>query len=406
MQVLAICCMSILLVSLDNTIVNVALPTIHRDLDASLSQLQWIVDAYTVVLATLLILSGSIADRIGRKRVFAVGLGLFSVGSLLCSAAPSPGWLIAFRALQGVGGSMLNPVAMSIIRNVFTDPRERAQAIGVWGGVVGISMALGPVLGGALTDAAGWRSIFWINVPIGILAIVLVARVVPESRAARPRRLDPIGQVLAMVFLATLTYAIIEAGDAGWGSTRVQVSAILAAASIIGFVAHERRAPEPLIDLRFFRSVPFTGATLTAIAAFIALGRLPARDEPVSPGRPRAVTGPQRPLHAADGGVGVRGRAAVGPNRRPARRARAAAGRRARPRRREPDAHAAHAHHRHRRPAPGLLGLRPWLRDGQPADHERRGVRDAGRPGGRGGGRRVHEPAGRAYRSASRSSAR
>ena len=127
-------------------------------------------------------------------------------------------------------------------------------------------------MGGALTDAAGWRSIFWINVPIGILAIVLVARVVPESRAARPRRLDPVGQVLAMVFLAALTYAIIEGGDAGWGSPRVQVSAILAAASIIGFVAHERRAPEPLIDLRFFRSVPFTGATLTAIAAFIALG--------------------------------------------------------------------------------------------------------------------------------------
>src|SRR5215212_4649409 len=272
MQVLGICCMSILLVSLDNTIVNVALPTIHRDLGASLSQLQWIVDAYTVVLATLLILSGSIADRIGRKRVFAVGLGLFSVGSLLCSAAPSPGWLIVFRALQGVGGSMLNPVAMSIIRNVFTDPRERAQAIGVWGGVVGISMALGPVVGGALTDAAGWRSIFWINVPIGILAIALVARVVPESRAARPRRLDPIGQLLAMLFLASLTYAIIEGGDAGWSSTRVQVSAILAVAAVTGFVAHERHAPEPLIDLRFFRSVPFTGATLTAIAAFIALG--------------------------------------------------------------------------------------------------------------------------------------
>jgi EmrB/QacA subfamily drug resistance transporter len=272
MQVLAICCMSILLVSLDNTIVNVALPTIQRDLGASLSQLQWTVDAYTVVLATLLILSGSIADRIGRKRVFAIGLGLFSAGSLLCSAAPSPGWLIAFRALQGVGGSMLNPVAMSIIRNVFTDPRERAQAIGVWGGVVGISMALGPVVGGALTDAAGWRSIFWINVPIGLLAIVLVARVVPESRAARPRRLDPLGQVLAMVFLATLTYAIIEGGDAGWSSTQVKASAIIAAAAVVGFVARERRAPEPLIDLRFFRSVPFTGATLTAIAAFTALG--------------------------------------------------------------------------------------------------------------------------------------
>ena len=272
MQVLGICCMSILLVSLDNTIVNVALPTIHRDLGASLSQLQWILDAYTVVLATLLILCGSIADRIGRKRVFTIGLALFSVGSLLCSAAPSPGWLIAFRALQGVGGSMLNPVAMSIIRNVFTDPRERAQAIGVWGAVVGISMALGPVVGGTLVDAAGWRSIFWINVPIGVLAIVLVARVVPESRAERPRRLDPLGQVLAMVFLATLTYAIIEGGDAGWSSTQVQASALIAAAAVIGFVARERRAPEPLIDLRFFRSVPFTGATLTAIAGFTALG--------------------------------------------------------------------------------------------------------------------------------------
>ena len=150
MQVLAICCMSILLVSLDNTIVNVALPTIRRDLDASLSQLQWIVDAYTVVLATLLILCGSIADRIGRKRVFSSASASSSLGSLLCSTAPTPGWLIVFRALQGVGGSMLNPVAMSIIRNVFTDPRERAQAIGVWGGVVGISMALGPVVGGAL----------------------------------------------------------------------------------------------------------------------------------------------------------------------------------------------------------------------------------------------------------------
>jgi EmrB/QacA subfamily drug resistance transporter len=272
LQVLAICCMSILLVSLDNTIVNVALPSIHRHLGASLSQLQWIVDAYTVVLATLLILCGSIADRIGRKRVFSIGLGLFSAGSLLCSAAPSPAWLIAFRALQGVGGSMLNPVAMSIIRNVFTDARERAQAIGVWGGVVGISMALGPVVGGALVSAAGWRSIFWINVPLGILAIVLVTRVVPESRAERPRRLDPLGQVLAMIGLASLTYAIIEGGDAGWSSTQVVASAAVAVLAFAAFVAHERRALEPLIELRFFRSVPFTGATLIAIAAFVALG--------------------------------------------------------------------------------------------------------------------------------------
>src|SRR3954471_23155724 len=264
--------MSILLVSLDNTIVNVALPTIHRDLGASLSQLQWIVDSYTIVLASLLILCGSIADRIGRKRVFSLGLGLFATGSLLCSTAPSPGWLIVFRGLQGVGGSMLNPVAMSIIRNVFTDARERAQAIGVWGGVVGISMALGPVVGGALVSAAGWRSIFWINVPLGILAIVLVARVVPESKAARARRIDPLGQVLAMVGLATLAYTIIEGGDSGWGSTHVHVAAVVAARALGGFVAHERRTAEPLIELRFFRSVPFSGATMIAVAAFTALG--------------------------------------------------------------------------------------------------------------------------------------
>jgi MFS family permease len=167
---------------------------------------------------------------------------------------------------------MLNPVAMSIIRNVFTDSRERAQAIGVWGGVVGISMALGPVVGGALTDAAGWRSIFWINVPIGLLAIFLVARIVPESRAARPRRLDPLGQVLAMVFLATLTYSIIEAGASSWSSTQVHASAVVATLALVAFIARERRATEPLIELRFFRSVPFTGATLTAILAFTALG--------------------------------------------------------------------------------------------------------------------------------------
>src|SRR3954454_20291397 len=233
--------MSILLVSLDNTIVNVALPTIHRDLGASLSQLQWIVAVVEIVLQSLLILCVSIADRIGRKRVFSVGLGMFSLGSLLCSTAPSPGWLIVFRGLQGVGGSMLNPVAMSIIRNVFTDGRERAQAIGVWGGVVGISMALGPVVGGALVTAAGWRSIFWINIPLGILAIVLVMRVVPESRAERPRRVDPLGQVLAMVGLATLTYTIIEGGDAGWSSAQVLVSAVVCTLAFAAFIAHERR---------------------------------------------------------------------------------------------------------------------------------------------------------------------
>src|SRR3954449_10302954 len=199
--VLAICCMSIFVVSLDNTIVNVALPSIRRELGASVSQLQWIVDAYTVVLASLLVLAGSVADRIGRARVFSFGLVLFTLGSVLCSAAPTASWLIAFRAVQGLGGAMLNPVAMSIIRNTFTDERERAQAIGVWGAVVGLSLAVGPLVGGGLIAAADWPAIFWVNAPVGLLAVVLVHRYVPESRAPKPRRVDPVGQVLVIVAL-------------------------------------------------------------------------------------------------------------------------------------------------------------------------------------------------------------
>src|SRR5689334_18713142 len=180
--VLAICCMSLLIVGMDNTIVNVALPSIAGSLHGTVSDLQWTIDAYTVVLAGILILSGSMGDRFGRKRTFMTGLVVFVAGSLLCSLAPGLGWLVAFRMVQAVGGSMLNPVAMSIITNVFTDPRERSRAIGVFAGAIGLSMGLGPIVGGALTDSIGWRSIFWINAPIGLVALVLTARFVPESR--------------------------------------------------------------------------------------------------------------------------------------------------------------------------------------------------------------------------------
>ena len=173
--VLGICCMSLFIVGLDSTIVNVALPSIGRELHASVSGLQWTIDAYALVLASLLMFSGSTADRIGRRKTFQAGLAVFTVGSLLCSLAPGLGWLVAFRMIQAVGGSMLNPVAMSIIANTFTDPAERARAIGVWGGVFGLSVALGPVVGGALVDSVGWRGIFWVNIPVGIAAIVLTA---------------------------------------------------------------------------------------------------------------------------------------------------------------------------------------------------------------------------------------
>ncbi|MFJ9442472.1 MFS transporter [Kitasatospora sp. NPDC101235] len=270
--VLAICCMSLLIVSLDNTILNVALPAIRRDLDTSVSGLQWTVDAYTLLLASLLMLSGSTADRIGRRRVFRIGLVVFTAASLLCSLAPGLGWLIAARMLQAVGGSMLNPVAMSIISNTFTDSRQRARAIGVWSGVVGISMAAGPIIGGALVESAGWRAIFWINVPIGLAALFLTGRYVPESRAARTRRVDPVGQLLVVVLLAALTYAIIESPERGWTSPVVLGCTAAALGALLGLLWYEPRRTDPLIDLRFFRSAPFSGATVIAVAAFAGLG--------------------------------------------------------------------------------------------------------------------------------------
>ncbi|MEY9966037.1 EmrB/QacA subfamily drug resistance transporter [Streptacidiphilus sp. MAP12-16] len=269
--VLAICCMSLFIVGLDNTIVNVALPSIQRDLHASVSGLQWTIDAYTLVLASLLMLSGSTGDRIGRRRTFQAGLALFTLGSLLCSLAPSLGWLVAARMIQAVGGSMLNPVAMSIITNTFTDPRERARAIGVWGGTVGFSMALGPVVGGLLVGSVGWQSIFWINIPVGLAALLLAGRFVPESKAVKPRRVDPVGQLLVITMLASVTYGIIEAPAAGWTSMQTVLCFVLGLAAGVGLLGYESRRVEPLIDLRFFRSVPFSGATVIAVCGFASL---------------------------------------------------------------------------------------------------------------------------------------
>ncbi len=269
--VLAICCMSLLIVGMDVTIVNVALPSIRRDFDASVAALQWTTAAYTVVLASLLMLGGSTADRLGRARVFKIGLALFTAASLACALAPGVGWLIAFRVLQGAAGAMLNPVAMSIIRNTFEDPRERAQAIGIWAAVVGISMALGPVLGGVLVELS-WRAVFLVNIPIGLAAIALTARFVPESRAPRPRRPDPLGQVLVVVMLASLTSAIIQGPEVGWGSPWIVALAVAAGVSLATLVRYELRRGDPLVELRFFASRPFAAATIIAVAAFTAFG--------------------------------------------------------------------------------------------------------------------------------------
>jgi EmrB/QacA subfamily drug resistance transporter len=271
-RILLICCMSLFLVGLDITVVNVALPSIGRELDADVPALQWTIDAYTLVLASLLMFAGSTADRLGRRRVFVVGLTVFSLASLLCSVAPSVELLVAARVLQAVGGSMLNPVAMSIVTNTFTDPRERAQAVGVWGAVFGLSMALGPIVGGAVVSSISWRAIFLINLPVGLAAIALTLRYVPESRAPRPRRFDPAGQALVIMLLATLTFAIIEAPSRGWASPLILAAFAAAGAALIGLLVHEPRREEPLIDLRFFRSIPFSSAIGTSVAAFFAFG--------------------------------------------------------------------------------------------------------------------------------------
>ncbi|MFI8280725.1 MFS transporter [Streptomyces sp. NPDC085929] len=269
--VLAICCLSVLLAGLDTTILNVALPGIRQDLNSSVTGLQWTLDAYTIVLAALLTSAGSAADRLGRKRVFQLGLMLFTVGSTLCSFAPTTAWLVAFRAVQAAGGSMLTPVAMAILTHAFPHPRERARAIGTWGTVVGLSMAAGPVLGGLLVQWAGWRSVFWVNVPIGLAALLLTTLHIPESRAPHPRRPDPVGQILVTVLLGTLTYALIEAPGAGWTSPPVVAGLIAAAGALAWLVPYESRRDEPLIDPRLFRSAPFSGATATAVFAFAAL---------------------------------------------------------------------------------------------------------------------------------------
>ncbi|MDG3012038.1 MFS transporter [Rhodococcus sp. D2-41] len=270
--ILATCCLSLLIVSMDATIVNVALPAIRSDLHASVSQLQWVIDIYTLVLASLLLLSGATADRFGRRRTFQIGLAVFAAGSLLCSLSNSVEMLIAARLFQAIGGSMLNPVAMSIITQVFPGRRERARAVGVWGAVVGISMALGPMLGGVLIDTVGWRSVFWINLPVCAAAITLTAIFVPESRSSVVRTLDPVGQALGIVAMAALVYGLIEGPSMGWSSARTLTIFAVALAAVVAFIVFEGRHHDPFIDLRFFRSVPFSSATVIAVIAFAGYG--------------------------------------------------------------------------------------------------------------------------------------
>ena len=270
--ILASCCLSLLIVSMDATIVNVAIPSIRTELHASASELQWVIDVYTLVLASLLLLAGATADRFGRRRVFQIGLTIFAVGSLLCSLAPDIHTLIAARLLQGIGGSMLNPVALSIISQVFVGRVERARAIGIWGAVMGIAMALGPMLGGALIELGDWRAVFWINLPICAAAILLTAIFVPESRSATMRDVDPIGQALAVAFLFSVVFVLIQGREMGRSAAPSVAISIVAVLALLGFLRYESRCHDPFIDLRFFRSIPFASATVIAVCAYAAYG--------------------------------------------------------------------------------------------------------------------------------------
>ncbi|MGW6912405.1 MFS transporter [Kitasatospora sp. NPDC054939] len=269
--VLAVCCLSMFLVGLDTTIVNIGLPAIGEGLGVGTRGLEWTVDAYTLVLAALLISAGALADRFGRRRVFRLGLVVFGAASVLCALAPTVGALIAARALQGVGACMLSPVALAIVVNAMPDPKERARAIGVWASVFGLSMAAGPLTGGALIGAFGWRWVFWINVPVVLVALALAAVYVPESRAPRARRLDLPGQALLTVVVGASVGALIEGPHLGWTSPAALALYTVAVLATAAFVRVEARRDEPLMDLGLFRRPAFGGAALGAVAVFVAL---------------------------------------------------------------------------------------------------------------------------------------
>lgn len=273
--VLGICCLSLLVVGIDVTIVNVALPQIGRDLGAGIGGLQWTIDAYTLVLASLLLLSGTVADRFGRRRVFRIGLVVFTLASAACGLAPTLGVLIGCRVAQAIGGAMLNPVALSIIRSVFSDKAERARALGVWAAAFGLAMGIGPLVGGTLLQMGlGWRAVFWVNLPVGLAAIMLVTAFVPESRAEQPRHADLIGQGLVITLLAASIYAIIQAPESGWTAPSVLGCLLLAVVAAALLFRFEPRQSQPLIEFTLFRRHSFTMACVITIATFAAFGGL------------------------------------------------------------------------------------------------------------------------------------
>ena len=258
------------MIMLDNTVVNVALPSIQRDLGADLSELQWIVTGYALTFAALMLVGGKVADAYGRRLIFVIGIVVFTIASLLCGLAGSGEMLIAARVLQGAGAALMNPATLSIIAATFP-PRERGTAIGIWAGTSALALAIGPLAGGLITEHLDWNWIFFVNIPIGILGIVASYLFIDESRDETHERLDLPGLATSSVGLFALTYGLIEANTYGWGSTRILGSFILAGVSLFAFVQLERRQRAPMLPLELFRNGTYTGANLVVLLVALAM---------------------------------------------------------------------------------------------------------------------------------------
>ena len=259
------------IVVLDASIVNVALPSMGRDLDFSQENLSWVVNAYTLVFGGFLLLGGRLADLLGRRRVFVAGLILFSVASLAGGFAQSPGWLVAARAVQGLGAAILSPAALSIVTTTFAEGAERNRALGVWGAVAGSGGAAGVLFGGLLTEYAGWEWVLFVNVPIGIAVAFFATRILPESKIDGPRHFDVAGAVTITAGLSLLVYALVDTVNAGWGSTQTIVLIAIALALIGAFIAIELRSSSPLVSFGIFRNRTLTGANVVALLVAMAL---------------------------------------------------------------------------------------------------------------------------------------
>src|SRR3954453_9838035 len=268
---LAVMCTSLAVISLDNTVLNVAIPSLVKNLDASTSQLQWIIDGYTLVFAGLLLTMGSLGDRFGRKGALSTGLAIFGVGSLASAFAGSATVLILTRCLMGVGGALIMPATLSLLTNIFHDPKERARAIGVWAAVAGAGGAVGPVLGGLLLRHFWWGSVFLINVPVIIVAFTAGRFLLPVSRDPSAPKLDPLGAVLSVAGLVLVLWGIIEAPAKGWSDPSVVFGFIGGLVVLSGFVVWELTTDHPMLDVRFFENRRFTAANAAITMIFFAM---------------------------------------------------------------------------------------------------------------------------------------